>query len=80
MNRRVTDALTFGGAAAAVGVSALVLKAVCPGGCVGCASCVAGIVPAAGAGIAIAGTVAGTYLSRRHEARYTHATPREDTT
>jgi len=61
---RGSDMATFGGAAVAVGLSAIVAQAVCPGSCVTCGNCVASIVPMAGAGIAVAAAIGGTALRR----------------
>jgi hypothetical protein len=59
VKRRTSDALAFGGAAGAVGVSAVLAKVLCPGSCVGCASCVASVAPMAGAALALGVAVAG---------------------
>jgi hypothetical protein len=64
MRKRNSDALAFGVAAGAVGVSAVVAKAICPGTCVGCASCVASVAPMAGAALAIGAAIAGPVLAR----------------
>jgi len=70
---RGSDMAAFGGAAAAVGLSAVVAQAVCPGPCVTCANCMASLVPMAGAGIAVAAALGGSALrsasTRRAESR-----------
>jgi hypothetical protein len=64
VRRRTYDALAFGGAALAVGASAVIAKALCPGSCVGCGSCVASIAPAAGAALTLGAAIGGPALAR----------------
>ena len=64
MRRRFRDALAFGGAAGAVGVSAVLAQVLCPGSCVGCGSCVASVAPMAGATVVLGAAVTGPMIAR----------------
>jgi hypothetical protein len=64
MKRRAADALAFGGAAGAIGVSAVLAQVLCPGSCVGCGSCVASIAPMASAAVVLGAALAGPKVAR----------------
>jgi hypothetical protein len=64
MKRRTSDMLAFGGAAGAVGVSAVLAKVLCPGSCAGCGSCVASIAPMAGAALTLGAMLTGPVVGR----------------
>jgi hypothetical protein len=64
VKRRTSEVLAFGGAAGAVGVSAVIAKVLCPGSCAGCGSCVASVAPMAGAALALGSVIAGPALAR----------------
>jgi hypothetical protein len=78
VKRRTSDVLAFGGAAGAVGVSAVIAKVLCPGTCAGCASCMASVAPMAGAALAVGSVIAGPALARAWKrAKVAPAVPRD---
>jgi hypothetical protein len=65
MKRRISDLLTFGGAAAAVTASAAAAHFLCPGTCVTCGSCVANLAPIAGSTIAIGAVLVRSHVTKK---------------
>lgn len=65
MNERGDKLLSFGGAAAAIGVAAVVARVACPGGCTACTACAQSVVPAAASAVAVGSALAGSMLVKR---------------
>jgi len=61
--------LSFGGAAGALGVAAVVARFACPGQCPTCAGCTQTILPAASAALAVGTALGGSYVVRTRRNR-----------
>ena len=57
--------LSFGGAAGALGIAAVVARVACPGGCATCTTCATGVVPAVGSMIAVGAALGGSYFAKK---------------
>lgn len=66
---KLSKALSFGGAAAALGVAAVVARVACPGGCPTCTTCAQSLVPAAASALAVGGALTGSYAVRKRSRR-----------
>ena len=66
---RLSKAASFGGAAAALGVAAVVARIACPGGCPACTACAQTVVPAATSALAVGAALTGSYAIKKRSKR-----------
>ena len=65
----VDKLLSFGGAAGALGIAAVVARVACPGQCPTCAGCTQTILPAASSAIAVGAALGGSRMIRARRTR-----------